>query len=147
LACPYFMPLEKLEGGNWQHPARLPLGGGWIGHCTAPGHKGEVPAQNILEAFCNLGYACDCAWAPRERASDAVRFAVLAPSIANAHRENEQTMRSIRICFVCERNHRPIKRGDLEFDLQRSVWVQSDADPRIQQMAECFLKSYLSRKS
>jgi hypothetical protein len=144
------MPLEKLDGGNWQHPARLPLGSGWRGHCTAPGHEGEVPTQNVLETCCNLGYACDCAWAPRQRAWDAVRFAVLAPPAARnlqANDNKEQTLRSIRICYVCERDHRPIERGDLEFDLQQSAWLQSHGDPRIQQMAECFLKSYLSRKS
>src|ERR1700686_2788739 len=65
LACPYFMPVEKLENGSWPHPARLPLGGGWGGHCTSPGHEGERPAQDVLEAFCNLGYADCCAWAPK----------------------------------------------------------------------------------
>ena len=29
------------------------------GHCTAPGHENQTPAQDILEAFCNLGYASE----------------------------------------------------------------------------------------
>jgi hypothetical protein len=83
MACPYFMPVAKLENGNWPHPARLPLGVGWSGHCAAPGHEGETPAQDVLQDFCNLGYASGCGWAPAERLWDAVRFAVSAPQGRN----------------------------------------------------------------
>src|SRR3954465_3694980 len=55
LACPFFMPVAKLENGSWPHPARLPLGCGWTGHCTAPGHEQAVPSQDVVESFCNLG--------------------------------------------------------------------------------------------
>jgi hypothetical protein len=152
LACPYFMPVEKLEGGSWPHPARLPLGCGWRGHCTAPGHEGEIPSQGILESFCNLGYASTCAWAPRERAWDAVRFAVIAPQ--EAHKQETREVRdpadasySIHVCYVCERDHRPVERGDLEFEVRQSTWLRTHSDLRVQKMAECFLESYLSRKS
>src|SRR4029077_1726709 len=57
LACPYFMPVAKLENGNWPHPTRLPLGCGWSGHCTAPGHEDAIPSQDVMQTFCNLGYA------------------------------------------------------------------------------------------
>jgi hypothetical protein len=142
MACPYFMPVEKLENGSWPHPARLPLGGGWRGHCTAPGHEGEAPPQDILEAFCNLGYATSCAWAPSERAWDAVRFAVTAICEADKPRPSH----IIRIVYVCERGHRPIERGDLEFDLDHASWLRRHADARLQKMAECFLESYLKKK-
>ena len=79
MACPYFMPVARLENGNWPHPGRLPLGCGWAGHCTAPGHEQAVPSQDVLESFCNLGYARSCGWAPAEGTGDAVRFAVAAP--------------------------------------------------------------------
>jgi hypothetical protein len=75
VACPFFMPVEKLENGAWLHPGRLPLGCGWSGQCTAPGHAGEVPSQEELREFCNLGYAEGCGRLPRERAWDSVRFA------------------------------------------------------------------------
>jgi hypothetical protein len=143
LACPYFMPVEKLENGNWPHPARLPLGAGWRGHCTAPGHEGESPAQHILEAFCNLGYADCCAWAPRERAWDAVRFARSAGKDGNT---NADVARVIHLRYVCERNHRPVEDGTLEFDLSRAIWLRQHNDPRVQKMAECFLDS-LKKKS
>lgn len=150
MACPYFMPLEKLEGGTWPHPARLPLGAGWRGHCTAPGHEGNVPPQDVLEAFCNLGYASSCSWAPRERAWDAVRFAVCAPQNVNGCARGSFTadnaFSTIRLRYVCERDHRPVTDGELEFDLANVRWLRLHDDPRLQKMAECFLETYLKRK-
>jgi hypothetical protein len=143
------MPVEKLENGNWPHPARLPLGCGWRGHCTAPGHESHVPSQDVLEAFCNLGYASSCEWAPRDRAWDAVRFAVAVPSGAREQcrpGKPDLASRTIRVAYACERSHRPVQHGDLEFDLESSVWLRRHDDPRIQKMAECFLESYLTRK-
>jgi hypothetical protein len=150
MACPYFMPVEKLENGNWPHPSRLPLGCGWHGHCTAPGHEKQIPPQDVLEAFCNLGYASSCEWAPRERSCDSMRFAVAAPSGAGEHRnrtgEPDLASRTIRVTYVCERSHRPVLRGELEFDLEASLWLRPHDDSRIQKMAECFLESYLRKK-
>jgi hypothetical protein len=144
------MPVERLENGNWPHPARLPLGGGWRGHCTAPGHEGELPAQNVLEAFCNLGYAEGCMWSPPDRAWDAVRFAPL-PVQASAARQTERTSdlapRVLHLHYVCERNHRPVEDGRLQFDLSQMIWVLGHKDSRVQKMAECFLESYLKKKS
>ena len=149
MACPYFMPVEKLQG-TWPHPARLPLGCGWSGHCTAPGHENETPEQDILEAFCNLGYATGCSWAARERAWDAVRFAVAAPTgIENPRITSASDLRPslaiIRLIYVCERNHRPVERGEIEYDLQRCAWQPSHHDTRVQKMAECFLGSFLQK--
>ena len=147
MACPYFMPVEKLENGAWPHPSRLPLGGGWRGYCTAPGHEGANPASEVLEAYCNLGYADGCSWAPRERHSDAVRFAVIAPRPAKHSSTADNAGTLLRVRFVCERNHRPQSDGELEFDLAHSTWVRTHEDLRIQKMAECFLASYLQRRS
>lgn len=144
MACPYFMPLARLENGSWPHPARLPLGGGWTGHCTAPQHENEIPPQDVLEAFCNLGYATSCAWAPQECKWDAVRFAVTAQTHLQS-REKSDSSRVIHLCYVCERDHRPVERGDLEFDAQECRWLKSHEDPRVQKMAECFLKSRLNK--
>lgn len=149
MACPYFMPLARLENGKWPHPARLPLGCGWSGHCTAPGHEGETPTQDILEAFCNLGYTSSCGWAPQQRARDAVRFAVSVPGGANNADRNssaDSKCSRIHILYVCERDHRPVELGNMTFDLVTTAWVQRHDDARIQRMAECFLESYLKRK-
>jgi len=140
------MPVEKLEGGNWPHPSRLPLGSGWTGFCTAPGHEGETPAPQTLENECNLGYASSCAWAPTERNWDGVRFAVSAPSTDSKRVETARPS-TLRLNYVCERCHRPADHGFLDFDLSNSTWAQTHPDPRIQKMAECFLQSYMQRRS
>ena len=150
MACPFFMPMARLENGSWPHPARLPLGGGWCGHCTAPGHEGELPPQDALEAFCNLGYASSCSWSPRERLWDAVRFAVSAPRESAGHEARDADAVPARVLllrYVCERDHRPVEHGDLEFDLSQATWVRRHDDARIQKMAECFLESYLKKKA
>ena len=148
MVCPYFMPTVKIDNGNWPHPSRLPLGCGWSGHCTAPGHEKQTPSQDILEAFCNLGYASSCTWAPPQRVWDAVRFSVCSPGSqqgeANAA---DGASRILRLIYVCERDHRPVESGQLELDISRTVWTKPHADGRIQKMAECFIETYLSRRS
>lgn len=141
------MPVEKLENGAWSHPSRLPLGGGWSGYCTAPGHEGDNPTNEVLEAYCNLGYAGGCSWAPRDRCADAVRFAVIAPRQAKQPSSADNANTLLRIHCVCERDHRPQSDGELEFDLAQSIWLRTHEDSRIQKMAECFLTSYLQRKA
>lgn len=138
------MPVAKLENGSWPHPARLPLGGGWSGYCTAPQHENQIPPQHVLEAFCNLGYATGCPWALPERKWDAVRFAVSAAPETRS-REKDNSARLIRICCVVERNHRPVECGDLEFDAEKLVWTKAHEDPRLQRMAECYLKSRMNK--
>jgi hypothetical protein len=152
LACPYFMPLARLENGRWPHPARLPLGCGWAGHCTAPGHENDLPSEDVLESFCNLGYARGCAWAPPKPTSDAVRFAVSrAPSDkrrGSAAPRGDQAAPPTSILgltYVCELDHRPAGRGELEFDLARGTWLGRHGDARVQKMAECFLDTYLRK--
>jgi acyl-CoA hydrolase len=76
VACPYFVPTEKWDGGGWLHPSRLPLGGGWQGHCSAPGHEQTQPEESEVREFCNLGYAKNCGRLPHDRQFDAVRFCV-----------------------------------------------------------------------
>ena len=151
MACPYFMPVERLENGNWQHPSRLPLGCGWKGHCTAPGHERAVPSQDVLETLCNLGYAGSCGWAPADRVWDAVRFAITSPA-KGAHEFNPDSAentaaRILRLTYVCEQSNLPAGHGELEFDLSTAIWLRRHEDARIQRMAECFLEAYLSRKT
>src|SRR6185369_15982418 len=71
LACPYFVPENRCDAELWPHRARLPLGDGYEGHCSAPGHEGALPTQEELKSACNLGNAC-CERLPADRALDAV---------------------------------------------------------------------------
>jgi hypothetical protein len=135
LACPFFMPVRKLEHGAWRHPSRLPLGSGWSGFCCAAGHEDIQPTDDELTEFCNLGYAANCPRLPRERDCDAVRFGI-------ARDAGSQLV----LRFVCEAGHLPAAHGTLEYDLSLGQWVLSHADPRIQKMAECYLESYLMRR-
>jgi hypothetical protein len=136
LACPFFMPTERLQDGGWLHPSRLPLGDGWAGRCSAPGHEGVQPTDNEIRELCNLGYASHCPRLPKERNYDAVRFSVVRDDGSQ-----------LFLWFVCEAAHLPADHGKLEYSLADGRWVSSHSDPRIQKMADCFLQSYLLRRS
>jgi hypothetical protein len=140
VACPFFMPVEKVENGTWLHAGRLPLGCGWSGHCTAPGHEGEAPSQEELREFCNLGYAEGCGRLPRERVWDSVRFAARTVSDGNGDRG------CIQVRYVCERGHCPAEHGMLAFDAAEARWLERHRDSRVQRMAECFLASYVEKR-
>jgi hypothetical protein len=135
VACPFFMPTSKLDDGGWLHPSRLPLGAGWSGKCSAPGHEGAEPANQELRDLCNLGYAADCPRLPAERAHDAVRFSIARDRGAQ-----------LQLWFVCESGHRPGDHGILKYDLSLGKWISSHGDARIQKMAECYLQAYLRRR-
>jgi hypothetical protein len=141
VAYPFFMPLEKLGSGTWLHAGRLPLGSGWSGQCTAPGHEGEASSHEELREFCNLGYAEGCGKLPRERAWDSVRFAARTMS-----GEGKGAGGRIQVRYVCERAHRPAEHGLLEFDVVKALCTEPHRDRRVQRMAECFLESFLEKK-
>ena len=134
MACPFFMPLQKLDGA-WLYPSRLPLGAGWDGCCSAPGHEGVRPSEPELHEFCNMGYAAKCPRLPVEREFDAVRISVA----------RDQGSRLL-LWFVCESGHRPARHGTLEYDVDGQRWISPHSDFRIQKMLECYLHSYLQRR-
>lgn len=134
MACPYFLPTERCASPLWPHPSRLPLGDGWAGRCTAPGHEGAQPTDTELQDGCNLGYA-RCPRLPQQRPCDAVRF-LLA-------RDRDH---KLAIQYVCEIGYAPGAHGVLEFDTGAARWIVSHPDPRLQKLAECYLDSYLRRK-
>lgn len=142
MACPFFMPMEKLENGSWPHASRLPLGGGWSGRCTAPGHEDVLPSQVELREYCNLGYAANCGRLPQERLWDSIRFG--ARTICGDGKSVAGWQVQVR--YVCERDHRPVEHGTLTFDAVASHWELRHSDCRVQRMAECFLSSYLEKR-
>jgi hypothetical protein len=141
VACPFFLPIQKFENGSWLHPSRLPLGCGWGGQCTAPGHENVVPTEEELQNFCNLGYAEGCVRLPQNRAWDSVRF-----SARTIFDTGNNSGRCIHVRYICERAHRPAEHGFLEFDAVSSLCLKQHSDNRLQRMAECFLSSYLERR-
>jgi hypothetical protein len=141
VACPFFMPMEKLEKGTWPHPGRLPLGCGWSGHCAAPGHEGEIPSEEELREFCNLGYAQGCVRFPCERSWDSIRFGARLICAGGNHAAESL----IQVKYVCEREHRPVEHGLIEFDAVADRWVKAHPNQRLQRMAECVVESYLEK--
>ena len=135
MACPFFMPGERFEAIPLPHRSRLPLGDGWKGFCTAPGHENSVPDDRELTELCNMGYAKRCPHLPQQRAADAVRFSVA--------RDRDG---SVLLFYICERDHHPGEHSTLEYDCASSGWRSQHRDPRIQRMAECYLEVYLQRR-
>jgi hypothetical protein len=135
------MPTEKLEDG-WMHAHRLPLGSGWSGTCTAPGHENEIPSHEEMRQLCNLGYAAQCDRLPRDRSWDSVRFGAKTARI----RQDGQFGDWIQVRYVCEREHRPADHGILQFQTVESRWREKHSDLRVQRMAECFLESWLEKR-
>jgi hypothetical protein len=136
LACPFFMPTQKSEEAAWLHPSRLPLGAGWSGRCCAAGHEGTVPSDQSLKEHCNLGYAVTCPHLPKERTADAVRFSIARDRTSQ-----------LEIWFVCELGHRPAGHGKLKYDVARDRWLSVHPNPCTQKMAQCYLESYLRRRT
>jgi len=98
-----------------------------------------------------LGYAGSCSWAPTERRWDAVRFAVVTPvknpKQVNGRSEVHAQSRILRLTYVYELANLPAGQGQLEFDLSTMTWLSRHEDSRIQKMAECFVESYLNKRS
>jgi hypothetical protein len=135
LACPFFIPTHRADDLALPHPARLPLGAAWRGSCAAPGHEKVTPTDRELES-CNLGYAKFCPRLPKERACDAIRFAV-ASDLGGM----------ISLHFVLESDHLPTGHGLLAYDRTMKTWTSPHPEPRTQKLAESFLQSYLERRS
>ena len=121
---------------DWPFPQRLPLGAGWAGTCTSPGHEGVRPSEDELKAGCNLGYARTCSRLPADRHADAVRFAL-----------GEERDGILRVLFTCEREYLPAGYGELQYDAASGIVGPSRIDdPRVQRMAECYVQAQKARR-
>ncbi len=134
MACPCFIPSARRDDILWPHPARLPLGAGFGGTCSAPGHEGVIPNDAELKDCCNLGYA-NCSRLPADRVADAVRFAIALDADDR-----------IVITWLCELGHAPAGAGTVEFDRAAQHFPQPHPDTRIQKQLECYLAQYLERR-
>ena len=134
MACPYFIPTERLAGGAWPHPSRLPLGAGFSGHCGANGTTQAVDDARLHD--CNLGYARGCPHLPDERPWDAVRFGIIT--------DRDGTL---RVCYICETACRPTDHGTLSYELATARWTAEHRDAGLQRLAECYVASYLLRRT
>src|ERR1700685_2171868 len=145
MACLFFLSPAELGGVAVPPPERAPLGCGWTGYCTAPGHESDRLELEDLHN-CNLGYADACLRRPAVRVWDAVRFAVRANALRTIP-GNEESAGRIELQYICERQNRPVEDGTLEFDAVASKWLRSHSDARVQKMAECYLRVHLERRA
>jgi hypothetical protein len=132
LACPYFIPAEIHERGLWPHRERLPLGDGFAGRCAQCPPESRCDDET-LRLHCNLGYA-ECVHLPAKRAFDAVRFRV--------HRDSATLL---RVCFTCERAHRPAASGELRYDPDSRRWLD-EPDPGMLALAQAALRAWVERQ-
>ncbi len=133
VACPYFRPESRSELELWQHRARLPLGDGYCGTCTAPGHEGYSPSNDELKSACNLGYAKGCTRLPSDPIADAVRFCLV-----------KDDTRLVTISYVREREHLPVDNGVLVFDVDESSFGP-EASTHVSHLAKAYVSAYLRR--
>ena len=134
MACPFFMPTSSLGEPLWPHPQRLPLGGGFAGYCTAPGHERYSPTADELRDGCNVGYAARCPQLPPDRDTDANRFRVT------------QAGAEVNVFHCSELRHAPVAQASLRFDLAAQTWTASHPDACLQRQAECALESWLAQR-
>jgi hypothetical protein len=133
MACPFFVPRERADDILWLHPSRLPLGAGWRGVCSAPGHDGARPSDEEVKEHCNLGYA-RCSRLPAERESDSVRFSARADN------------GSVVVTYSCERDHRPVRAGNFVYQIAAADWSAAP-EPSLAPLAKCYLQSFLQRNA
>jgi hypothetical protein len=135
VACPYFMPERRLDS-DWPFPKRLPLGVGWSGTCSAPGHEGAQPNDDELKSGCNMGYAKACHRLPADRFADAVRFVL-----------GEERDGILHVLFVCEQAYLPAGHGELLYDKASKTWLRRHDNSCVQRMAECYVQAQMERRA
>jgi len=95
VACPFFLPLARLNNDQWIHAPRLPLGDVYRGECRASAEPFE-PAEQEQRELCNCGYAHGRCTRFPEGAPDAARFSLIEDS---------------KVVWIVERDHSPIEFG------------------------------------
>ncbi len=134
MACPFFYPTVRHDAELWPFRRRLPLGDGFQGQCTAPGHEGTVPDDPAVADCCNLGHA-KCPRLPEEREADAVHFSIASDSEG-----------VVCLHWVLVKQHAAASFGRLYFERASQVWSNPHPSVNVQRMAQCYLESYLTRR-
>lgn len=130
VACPFFMPVERLGHDDWVHPPRLPLGDPFRGFCHA-----QNPPEPCQRELCNCGYARGrCDRFPASAEADAVRFSVVG----------EESGR-LRVIWVLEKDHAPSDHGLLEY--AGPGFVVEPSSVLLKAQAEVFIQGYLRRRA
>ncbi len=126
MACPFFMPLARVDAQEWIHAPRLTLIDEYRGACRV-GDMFE-PEQSAQRDVCNCGYASGrCDRFPKG-SPDAVRFSVIG-----------EDGPALRILYVFETDHLPSRHGVAEPGAEI-------VDPVLSGQIRAFAESYLLRR-
>lgn len=130
MACPFFFPESVEAASGWARPPRMPLGDIFLGHCCAVPNELMEPPEARQRDLCNRGYARgECSSFPADAPGDAVRFSIIGDDGGR-----------IRMVYVIERNHVPVKHGPLEF-----AEVLTGAEGVLAAQARAYVESYRRR--
>lgn len=141
MACPFFVPLRRLDegpdSGPWLNPPRLPLGEAYRGTCLAqPGEPFEPP-ESAQRELCNCGYARGrCNRFPAGSRDDAVRFSVRIDMAG-----------IVEVVYVFEKNHSPAEHGAFQYQIREARMIGLPSNLGLEQQARAFLESYLGQRS
>lgn len=134
MACPFFLPLRRLDSGGWNPAPRWPLGDAYGGSCHAAASGPFEPPEEIQRELCNCGYARQrCSHFPENGATDAVRFSV------TGHQDGR-----ITLVYILEKDHAPVQYGSMEHGLMDDA---TGAREPLASQARAFIESYLRQRA
>jgi hypothetical protein len=119
VACPFFLPLRRVDPGEWLHAPRLTLIDEYRGTCQA-GEPFE-PSESAQREVCNCGYARGRCERFPDGAADAVRFSMLEDG---------------RVIYILERDHHPERHG-----------IADGTEGVLEVQIRAFAESYRSRRA
>jgi hypothetical protein len=111
MACPYFLPKQRIGHAGWNPAPRLPLGDAWTGTCQAPPVGPFEPREETVREFCNYGYARGrCPHFPAQSEFDAVRFS-----------SNTTEGHPLRIIYIREKDGAPVEHGEWRDNMDNAI--------------------------
>ena len=128
MACPFFLPVRRLDSGGWTPAPRLPLGDAYGGSCQADASGPFEPPEAVQRELCNCGYARRrCSHFPDNGAADAVRFSVTGDKDGR-----------VTLLYILEKDHAPMEHGLLD---------NAAAREPLASQARAFVESYLRQRA
>jgi hypothetical protein len=129
VACPFFLPVRRLDSGGSNPAPRLPLGDAYGGSCHAPDAQPFEPSETIQRDLCNSGYVRGrCSHFVDNGAADAVRFSVTGDHDG-----------CITLVYILEKDHAPMEHGLMD-------GATGGREPLASQ-ARAFVESYLRQRA
>ena len=130
MACPYFVPMQRLADNPLVESWKMPLGGVFGGECRIPGVEPWRPGEQRLRSCCNTGYAAGrCERFPVAAAADIVRWIMV-----------DEWDGGGRLRYVFEKDHHPAGQGLIELP------PPAKDDTAVAAQARSYFNSYLERK-